>query len=55
MIEVKNLVKEFKKPIREEGILGMVKTLFSTKYETKTAVDDIWDIGILKMAKLTDI
>lgn len=41
MIEVNNLVKQFKKPIRGEGIKGMVKTLFSTKYEVKTAVDDI--------------
>lgn len=41
MIEVNNLVKEFKKPIRGEGIKGMVKTLFSTKYELKTAVDHI--------------
>lgn len=41
MIEVNNLVKEFKKPIRGEGISGMVKTLFSTKYEVKTAVNNI--------------
>lgn len=41
MIEIKNLVKEFKKPIRGEGISGMVKTLFSTKHEIKTAVNDI--------------
>ncbi|MBE5926451.1 MAG: ATP-binding cassette domain-containing protein [Lachnospiraceae bacterium] len=41
MIEVKNLVKQFKKPIRGEGIKGMVKTLFSTKHEIKTAVDNI--------------
>lgn len=41
MIEVTNLVKEFKKPIRGEGIWGMFKTLFSTKYEVKTAVNDI--------------
>lgn len=36
MIEVKDLRKEFKKPIRGEGIKGMVKTLFSRKYETIT-------------------
>ena len=32
MIYVNNLVKTFKKPIREEGVLGMLKTLFSRKY-----------------------
>lgn len=41
MIEVTNLKKEFKKPIRGEGISGMFKTLFSNKYEIKTAVNDI--------------
>ena len=41
MIEVKNLEKEFKKPIRGEGISGMVKTLFSRKYEVKKAVKGI--------------
>jgi len=41
MIEVKNLVKEFKKPIRGEGVIGMFKTLFSRKYETKVAVDHV--------------
>ena len=41
MIEIKNLVKEFKKPIREEGVLGMFKTLFSRKYTTKVAVNNI--------------
>ena len=41
MIKVTNLKKEFKKPIRGEGIIGMAKTLFSTKHEIKTAVNDI--------------
>ncbi len=41
MIEVKNLKKDFKKPIRGEGISGMVKTLFSRKYEVKQAVKGI--------------
>lgn len=41
MIEVRNLKKEFKKPIRGEGISGMIKTLFSRKYEVKTAVNGI--------------
>lgn len=41
MIEIKNLTKIFKKPIRKEGILGMFATLFSRKYEEITAVNDI--------------
>ena len=41
MIEVSNLCKEFKKPIREEGVLGMFKTLFSRKYTIKKAVNNI--------------
>ena len=41
MIEVKGLRKEFKKPIRGEGISGMIKTLFSRKYEVKEAVKGI--------------
>ena len=41
MIEIKNLTKIFKKPIREEGVLGMFKTLFSRKYTSKVAVNNI--------------
>lgn len=41
MIEIKNLTKEFKSAVREEGVLGMFKTLFSTKYNVKTAVNNI--------------
>ncbi len=41
IIEVKNLSKIFKKPIREEGLRGMFKALFSRKYEEITAVDDV--------------
>ncbi|MDE7384259.1 MAG: ATP-binding cassette domain-containing protein [Anaeroplasmataceae bacterium] len=41
MIEINHLVKEFKRPIRKQGLLGMFKTLFSRKYETKLAVNDI--------------
>lgn len=41
LIEVKNLSKVFKKPIRGEGLKGMIKTLFSRKYEEIKAVDDI--------------
>ncbi len=41
MIEINNLVKEFKRPIRKSGLIGMLKTLFSRKYETKVAVRNI--------------
>lgn len=41
MIKLENLTKVFKKPIRKEGVFGMLKTLFSTKYEKKTAVNHI--------------
>ena len=41
MIEDKNLTKEFRKPVREQGVKGMFKTLFSRKYTSKLAVNDI--------------
>ena len=41
MIVVEDLEKVFKKPIRKPGIIGMFKTLFSRKYETKVAVNKI--------------
>lgn len=41
IIEVKNLSKTFKKPIRGEGLKGMIKALFSHKYEEVKAVDGI--------------
>ena len=41
MIEVKSLTKVFRKPIRGKGILGMLRTLFSRKYEEIRAVDDV--------------
>ncbi len=41
LIEVKNLKKEFKKPIRKEGVFGYIKSLFSRKYTSLYAVDDI--------------
>ena len=41
MIKLINLSKEFKKPIRKEGVFGMFKTLFSKKYEVKKAVNNI--------------
>ena len=41
IISVKNLSKTFKKSVREEGLMGMIKALFSRKYEEVHAVDDI--------------
>ena len=41
MIEVKNLTKEFKKPVRKQGVWGMITTLFSKEYEKKIAVNDV--------------
>ena len=41
IISVKNLSKTFKKPIREEGLRGMIKSFFSREYEEVHAVDDI--------------
>lgn len=41
MIVLKQLTKQFKKPIRQEGVFGMFKTLFSRKYTVKTAVNNI--------------
>lgn len=41
MIEVQNIKKYFKKPIRGKGIWGMFKSLFSNKHIIVKAVDDI--------------
>ena len=41
MIEVNELTKVFRKPIRGNGLSGMVKTLFSRKYDEVRAVDGI--------------
>ena len=41
IISVNNLSKTFKKPIRGEGLKGMVKALFSRKHEEVRAVDGI--------------
>ena len=41
IISVNNLSKTFKKPIRSEGLAGMIKALFSRKYEEVHAVDGI--------------
>lgn len=41
IIEVNNLTKTFKKPVRKPGLWGMFKTLFSFKYTTTQAVRGI--------------
>ncbi len=41
MIELKNVEKYFKKPIRGKGVWGMFKTLFSHKHTLVKAVDGI--------------
>lgn len=41
IIEVKGVRKVFKKPVREPGLIGMFKTLFSFKYTKVEAVKDI--------------
>lgn len=41
MIQITNLTKTFRKPVRQEGVWGMLKTLFSTKYQQKVAVNNI--------------
>lgn len=41
MIKVKNLTYYFYKPIRKEGLKGMIQTIFSRKKEVIKAVDDI--------------
>jgi ABC-type uncharacterized transport system, ATPase component len=41
MIEVQELTKVFRKPIRGNGLSGMVKTLFSRQYDEVRAVDGI--------------
>ena len=41
MIEIQNLTKIFRKPVRGKGIFGMITTLFSRKYEEIRAVDDV--------------
>ena len=40
-ISVKELSKTFKKPLRDSGLKGMIKSLFSRKYEEIKAVDGI--------------
>ena len=41
IISVKDLAKTFKKPVRDEGLKGMIKALFSRKYDEVKAVDGI--------------
>ena len=41
MIELINVEKHFKKPIRGKGVWGMVKTLFSRKHAVVKAVDGV--------------
>ena len=41
IISIKNLSKTFKKPLRKEGLRGMIESLFSRKYEEIKAVDSI--------------
>ena len=40
-IQVNNLTKVFTKQIRQKGLLGMIKSLFSTKKVKLTAVNNI--------------
>lgn len=39
MIMLENLTKIFKKPIRKEVVLSVLKILISAKYEEKVAVN----------------
>ena len=41
MIQVNHLKKEFKKQIKEPGLAGSIKALFTSNFETVTAVDAI--------------
>lgn len=41
MIHVENLQKHFKKAIKEQGLKGSIKALFSPKYDVVKAVDNI--------------
>ena len=41
IIEMKNVVKEFKVLNRHEGLKGSIRDLFSRDYKTVTAVDNI--------------
>ena len=41
MINVEHLTKDYRRAVRQGGVLGSLRTLFSAKFETIRAVDDI--------------
>ena len=41
IIQVDNVVKEFRTPKRQPGLLGSLRTLFTRQYEIKQAVAGI--------------
>ena len=41
MIRVENVVKEFRTPKRQPGLLGGLRTLFTREYAVKRAVDSV--------------
>lgn len=47
LIQVKELTKIFKQPVKDPGLAGAFKHLFSQKYREKTAVNGI-DLSIDK-------
>ena len=50
MVKVHNLTKDFKSPVKYEGLRGAFKSLISNKYEIKRAVDAIsFQIGVGEM------
>lgn len=41
IIQIRNITKEFRIPDRREGLIGSIRDLFSRRYHTLRAVDDI--------------
>ena len=41
IIQIRNITKEFRVPDRREGLIGSIRDLFSRRYHTLRAVDDI--------------
>lgn len=41
IIQIRNITKEFRVPDRREGLMGSIRDLFSRRYHTLRAVDDI--------------
>lgn len=41
MIKVEHLTKDYSRPVRQDGFLGSLRTLFSAQYQTTRALDDI--------------